>query len=158
MKLSFRASPKYALALAAIFLCVSAGVVVLFTMGLKMYLGDLYAQRSVLASAAQTKIDYLNKAISMAYYQDPYYLTLANNYMSEANQAAINNTNVNAVSDDLGLAIQAGRQRRGPLRGVGRAHPRQSDVLRQYPRRGRRGGAATAGRRRPHGHALRRPP
>lgn len=110
LKLSFRASPKYALALAAIFLCVSAGVVVLFTMGLKMYLADVYAQRSILAAQPQDKIDYLNKAIGLAAYEDPYYLTLANNYMSQANQAAVSGQDMGTVSDYLSLAIQAGRQ------------------------------------------------
>ena len=110
LKLSFRASPKFALALAAIFLFVSAGVVVLFTMGLKMYLADIYARQAIDAASAQTKIDKLNQAIALAPYQDKYYLTLANVYMGEANQAALNGGNQTAVGSDLSQAIDNGKR------------------------------------------------
>lgn len=110
LKLSFRASPKYALALAAIFLCVSAGVVVLFTMGLKMYLADVYAKQSLAAGDTNAKIEKLNKAINLATYQDSYYLTLANNYMSLANDAAMSNKDVSSITDNLSKAIDSGKK------------------------------------------------
>lgn len=110
LKLSFRASPKYALALAAIFLCVSAGVVVLFTMGLKMYLADTYAKQSLTQTDVNAKIEYLNKSISLASYQDPYYLTIANDYMSLANEAALANKDVAAITDNLSKAIDSGKK------------------------------------------------
>lgn len=110
LKLSFRASPKFALALAAIFLCVSAGVVVLFTMGLKMFLADRYAKESLLASDLTVKIERLNKAIDLAPYQDVYYINNANNYMSLANQAATSNAGQTEVSNALSKAINMGKQ------------------------------------------------
>ena len=110
IKLSFRASPKYALALAAIFLGVSAGVVVMFTMGLKMYLADIYAKKSLLDSGLDAKISNLNKAISLAPYQDVYYLSLANNYMAQANQEAISNGSQQKIQDALSLAIDRGKR------------------------------------------------
>jgi tetratricopeptide (TPR) repeat protein len=110
LKLSFRASPKYALALAAIFLCVSAMVVVLFTMGLKMYLADIYAKRSLAETSIDAKVNDLNKAISLTAYQDPYYLSLANNYMALANQEALGGKDTNKIQNYLSLAIDSGKK------------------------------------------------
>jgi len=110
LKLSFRSSAKYALALAAIFLSVSAGVVVLFTMGLKMYLADKYAKDSLLASDLTVKIADLDKAISLAPYQDVYYINNANNYMSLANQAATSGKGQSEVSSYLSKAIDLGKK------------------------------------------------
>ncbi len=110
LKLSFRASPKYALALAAIFLFVSAGVVVVFTMGLKMYLADIYARKAVAAAKAQTKINYLNQAVILAPYQDNYYMALANNYMTLANQAALNRKDQTEIGANLSAAIENGKK------------------------------------------------
>lgn len=110
LKLSFRSTPKYALALAAIFLCVSAGVVVLFTMGLKMYLGDVHAREALQSSDIGEKIEYLNKAISFAPYQDIYYLNIANNYMALANQAAMSGKDQTIVGTNLSKAIESGKK------------------------------------------------
>lgn len=110
LSLSFRASAKYALALAAIFLCVSAGVVFLFTMGLKMYLGDVYARQSMSEKDVKGKIAKLEKAISLAPYQDSYYLNLANNYMALANQSALNQSDQASIVNNLNLAIKNGQK------------------------------------------------
>jgi tetratricopeptide (TPR) repeat protein len=109
LKLSFRASPKYALALAAIFLCVSAGVVVLFTMGLKMYMGDVLAKKSLTAATTEEKINYLSRSIILAPYQDAYYLSLANNYMALANQEALGGRDQQKIQDNLSIAIERGK-------------------------------------------------
>ena len=110
LRLSFRASAKYALALAAIFLCVSAGVVVVFTMGLKMYLGDIYARQSLVDPKIENKIEKLNKSITLAPYQDGYYISLANNYMALANKAALAGGDQANVAQYLGQAIESGKK------------------------------------------------
>ncbi len=110
LTLSFRTSPKYALALAAIFLCVSAGVVILFTMGLKLYLADVYVKEALDIDNINKKIENLNKAVQLASYQDNYYIDLANNYMALANKAAISNKDQTAVQNNLGLAIENGKK------------------------------------------------
>jgi tetratricopeptide (TPR) repeat protein len=110
LTLSFRASPKYALALAAIFLCVSAGVVILFTMGLKMYLADVYAKQAVLAPKSEEKIEKLEKAVGLASYQDTYYLNLANNYMAIANQGALSGKSQTDIGVSLSQAIESGKK------------------------------------------------
>ncbi|PLX28066.1 hypothetical protein C0583_02435 [Candidatus Parcubacteria bacterium] len=110
INLSFRAAPKYALALAAIFLSVSAGVVVLFTMGLKTYMADMYAKDALLTGQNAKKIELLNKSISLAPYQDKYYLSLANAYMAQANQAVIDGKDASTISSVLSQSIDSGKK------------------------------------------------
>jgi Flp pilus assembly protein TadD len=110
IKLSFRSSAKYALALSAIFLCVSAGVVILFTMGLKMYLADKYAKASLMAGDLNVKIQDLDKAIELAPYQDVYYINNANNYMALANQAVTSGKNQADINNILAKAIDLGKK------------------------------------------------
>ena len=109
LKLSFRASPKYALALAAIFLTVSAGVVILFTMGLKMYIADVYAKEAIATGDIDKKIEKLNKAINLSPYQDSYYINAASFYMAKANQLALSGSNQPEVSANLSQAIEYGK-------------------------------------------------
>jgi len=110
IKLSFRASAKYALALAAIFLFVSSGVVILFTMGLKMYMADAYAKESTLVADNNVKIEKLEKAIAMTPYQDAYYLSVASSYMALANQEATSGQDQSKIGDNLGKAIELGKK------------------------------------------------
>lgn len=110
LNLSFRASPKYALALAAIFLSLSAGVVILFTMGIKMYLADYYVRQSLLTADTNKKIEKLNKAIILAPYQDIYYINLANNHMALANQEAQSGRDQGVIERNLSLAIEKGKK------------------------------------------------
>ena len=110
LKLSFRSSAKYALALAAIFLGVSAGVVVLFTMGLKMYIADTIANRAVAAENLDTRVEMLNRATQLAPYQDSYFLTLANSYMALANREAMGGQDQTVLQNNLSLAIDSGRR------------------------------------------------
>jgi len=106
--LSFRASPKYALALAAIFLSVSAGVVILFTMGIKMYWADVYAKNAMASSDIDQKIEILSRAIQLSPYQDTYYMNLANTYMAKANQLALGGDQQAEVGINLNKAIVQG--------------------------------------------------
>lgn len=110
LSLSFRSSAKYALSLAAIFLSVSACVVVLFTMGVKMYMADVYAQRSVFTAEQDKKLEYLEKAISLAPYQDSYYMVVANSYMGLANQAANTGKDQATIAQYLSASINKGKK------------------------------------------------
>ncbi len=110
LNLSFRASPKFALALAAIFLTLSAGVVILFTMGIKMYLADAYVMQSLKTDDLAQKIDKLNKAIVLAPYQDIYYINLANTYMTAANREASGGRDQSVIENALSAAIDTGRK------------------------------------------------
>ena len=110
LKLSFRSSPKYALALAAVFLCVSAGVIVLFTMGLKMYLADVYAKKSLAIEGANGKIVELRKAVALFPFEDSYYMDLASNYMIIANQEVAGGGDQAKIENSLGQAIEMGKK------------------------------------------------
>ncbi|MFA4833442.1 MAG: tetratricopeptide repeat protein [Patescibacteria group bacterium] len=110
LKLSFRSSPKYALALAAIFLCVSAGVVVLFTMGMKMYLADAHAKKSLAIEDANGKIVELRKAVTLFPYEDSYYMELASNYMILANQEVSGGGDQVKIENNLSQAIEMGKK------------------------------------------------
>ncbi|MBU2081530.1 hypothetical protein KJ962_02345 [Patescibacteria group bacterium] len=110
ISLTFRASPKYALALAAIFLTISAGVVILFTMGIKTYLADVYAMKSIKTADLDQKINYLSKAVQLAPYRDIYYINLANNYMAKANQEATGGKNQSIMETALTSAIDNGKK------------------------------------------------
>jgi len=110
LNLSFRASPKYALALAAIFLTLSATVVILFTLGVKMYLADIYVMQSLKTADINQKIAKINKAIILAPYQDVYYINLANNYMALANQEANGGRDQAVIENSLSLAIDTGKK------------------------------------------------
>lgn len=110
LRLSFRASPKYSLALAAIVLCVSAGVVILFTMGVKMYLADIHIRKSMELANNSEKIIEINKAIQLAPYQDSYYLSAANSYMALANSAAREGADKEGVGANLSTAIEQGKK------------------------------------------------
>ena len=110
LKLSFRSSAKYALALSAIFLTVSAGVVVLFTMGLKMYLADVHASQAMSAGDVNGKIKELDRAIELAPYRDIYYINAANNYMALANQEALGSKDQTKIQQNLALAIERGKK------------------------------------------------
>jgi len=110
LSLSFRTSPKYALALAAIFLTLSAAVVILFTLGVKMYLADFYVNQSLKTADLNQKISKINQAIVLAPYQDIYYMTLANNYMALANQEAQGGKNQTIIENGLSLAIEKGKK------------------------------------------------
>ncbi|MFH1661603.1 MAG: tetratricopeptide repeat protein, partial [Candidatus Falkowbacteria bacterium] len=108
INLSLKASPKYALALSAIFLSVSAGVVILFTMGGKMYLADIYVKDSLLSEDVDEKILKLQEAVVLAPYQDVYYTKLANNYIILANQKASEGDE--NFSEYLKLAIDSAKK------------------------------------------------
>jgi len=110
LKLSFRASAKYALALSAIFLSVSAGVVILCTLGFKMYLADVYAKEAILDADIAKKIEKLEKAKNLFPYADAYHLNLANAYMAQANNLAINKEDNEKIANALSLAISSGKE------------------------------------------------
>lgn len=107
--LSFRASANYALALAAVFLSVSAGVVVLFILGAKMFVADVYASQAMRAADNDQKIVKLSQASLLAPYQDVYHIELSKSFMVKANQMVSDSNNQSQVAANLNAAIEAGK-------------------------------------------------
>jgi tetratricopeptide (TPR) repeat protein len=108
--LSFRAAPKYALALSAISLTVFAGVIVLFTVGFKTYVADVHAKAALMTDDNNVKVESLNKAIQLAPYQDKYFLSLANSYIALANQAVVDNKESSEINMKLSSSIENGKK------------------------------------------------
>ncbi|MBI4811906.1 hypothetical protein HY798_00420 [Candidatus Falkowbacteria bacterium] len=107
---SFRVSPKPALVLAGIFLGIGAGIVILFILGFKIYLADIYFARSLKAENVNQKIVMLNKAVSLAPYQDAYYANLANQYVVLVNQEAVQGKDQVKLLNYLNAAVVAGKK------------------------------------------------
>lgn len=108
--LSLRVSTKYALALATIFLTASAAVIVLFVMGAKLYLADIYAKKAMAETDSNKQIELLNKVINLAGYRDTYNLTMADAYMRLANQEMTGDKNQEIIRQSLDAAIKLGKK------------------------------------------------
>lgn len=89
LNLSFQASPKFALALAFIFMVVSAGVAFLFVFIGKVFVADIMAGRATrVATVSEDSALSLARAVQM-YPQEPQYrVGLGQIYVSLANQEA----------------------------------------------------------------------
>jgi len=90
LKLSLKASPKFALTLAFIFIIVSAGVAILFVYIGKAYLADIYAGKATRAAKVTEadSIKNLNKAVSLNSREGRYYSRIGQEYMVLANEEA----------------------------------------------------------------------
>ena len=91
LQLSFKAAPKFALALAFIFMVVSAGVAFLFVFMGKVFVADVYAGKAVRLSAAGPSRDSANlflRAITRYPQEGRYYTRLGQEYMALANREA----------------------------------------------------------------------
>ena len=90
-KLSFKASPKYALFLSFIFVLALCVVTVLFTYLGRIYLADVYYQKGLEKVAAKNyeqATAFFDRAIVLNKYRPIYYLALAQNYLAQSNLEA----------------------------------------------------------------------
>lgn len=110
LNLSFRATANYALALAAILLSVSAGMVVLFVIGLKIFMADVYMSQAIASAEADDKISKLTQAINLNPYEDAYYLGLSRGYLALADSLAQTDKDQALVAANLNLAIESGKK------------------------------------------------
>lgn len=88
LQLSFKASPKFALALAFIFMVVSAGVAFLFVFMGKVFVADTYAGKAARLSVSESSVDTAKLLVSaiQSYPQEGrYYTRLGQEYMALAN-------------------------------------------------------------------------
>lgn len=102
---SFQASARHSLPIAFFFIFISATAIVMFAMGVKVFLADYNAAQSIKIDSIEEKIEKLNRAIELAPYRDAYYLGLANNYIVLAGKIA-EQSGLNAdVAKNINLAI-----------------------------------------------------
>lgn len=91
LKLSLKASPKFALTLAFIFIIVSAGVATLFVYIGKAFVADIYAGSAIREKTIteESSIKSLTKAITLNGKEGRYYSRVGQEYMVLANQEAV---------------------------------------------------------------------
>lgn len=118
LNLSFKAAPKFALALAFIFMVVSAGVAFVFVFMGKVFIADLTAGQAVrLASTAPSRdaAVLLAQAIQRYPQEGRYFTRLGQEYIALANVEAGKNEkdrDVNTVATYVRQAVVAGEQGR----------------------------------------------
>lgn len=107
IKLSFKASPKYALLLSFTFVIALSAVTILFTYLGRIYLADIYHQKGLEKSQTQKYEEaslYFAQAIKLNKYQPLYPLSLAQNYLVQANLEAAKGSEANLENIRLLIA------------------------------------------------------
>ena len=118
LNLSFKAAPTFALALAFIFMVVSAGVAFVFVFMGKVFIADMTAGKAVrLASAAPSQDASILLARAIGWYpqEGRYFTRLGQEYISLANMEAGKpeaERDVNMVANYVRQAVMAGEQGR----------------------------------------------
>lgn len=118
LQLSLKAAPKFALALAFIFMVVSAGVAFLFVFMGKVFVADISAGKAVRLSVNQSSPDAANlllRSIQSYPQEGRYYTRLGQEYMALANMEAgkvEKDRDVNAVAFYVREAVAAGEKGR----------------------------------------------
>jgi len=115
LNLSLKASPKYALTLAFVFMVVSAGVAYLFVFIGKIYAADLYAGSALRQTqvSQEGSIAKLIQAINLNGKEGRYYTRLGQEYMVLANNEIVKDEkarDINAVQGYLNNSIMAANQ------------------------------------------------
>ena len=114
LSLSLKASPKFALTLAFIFMVVSAGVVYLFVFMGKVFLADIYAGRDARATQVSEdgSIRNLIRAVGLYPREGRYYSRLAQEYLFLANQEALSggkNPDITKIQNYLNGAMASAK-------------------------------------------------
>lgn len=118
LNLSFKAAPKFALALAFIFMVVSAGVAFVFVFMGKIFIADMTAGEAVRMSATAPNRDsvvLLSQAIQRYPQEGRYFTRLGQEYMALANVEAgktEKERDVNTVATYVRQAVVSGEQGR----------------------------------------------
>ena len=115
LNLSLKASPKFALALAFVFMVVSAGVAFLFVYLGKVYAADISAKMAAknVSTAPDAALKDMGRAISLNPREAQYYVQLGQYYMALANQEAMkgqDSRDVNKIQNYLNRSIAVTNQ------------------------------------------------
>lgn len=111
-ELSFRATPKFALALAFVFMVVSAGVAFIFVFMGKVFMADVSAGRAArMPASVEESIPKYVKAIQLYPQEGRYYTRIAQEYMAIANAEGGKNADerdVNKIAFTVREAVASG--------------------------------------------------
>lgn len=115
LSLSLKASPKFALALAFVFMVVSAGVAFLFVFLGKVYIADVYAGSAnrTIGADQEMAVSKMGRAIGFYGKEGKYYAQLGQYYMIMANNEAMKGEkerDVSKIQQLLNYSIAATRQ------------------------------------------------
>lgn len=114
LNLSLKASPKYALAFAFVFMVISASVVFLLVFMGKMYAADIYVGLANKEKEVNEKtVNYVATAISLYGKESRYYLQSAQMYMILANNEILKggpNPDVSKVQDYFNRSVKIARE------------------------------------------------
>ena len=111
INLSLKASPKFALALAFIFMVITASVIFLFVFIGKAYTADIYAGLSGRSKEiSENSLNRMLRAINLYEKEPRYYTQLAQYYLVMANKEALkgNDADSNTITFYLNEAIKSG--------------------------------------------------
>lgn len=111
LKLSLKASPKYALALAFIFMVICAGVTFAFVFLGKIYIADIYAGQALRENkiSENGSINKLKKAIELYPKEARYFSRIGQEYMFLANQEVLKpeqEKDINIIRGYINSAIE----------------------------------------------------
>src|SRR6185369_15943325 len=118
LNLSLKAAPKFALALAFIFMVVSAGIAFIFVFMGKVFIADMGAGKAVRVAEAGPNVEatqLLTNSIERYPQEGRYYTRLGQEYMTLANAEAAkpeNTRDVNTLAVYVRQAVAAGEQGR----------------------------------------------
>ncbi len=115
INLSLKASPKFALALAFVFMVVSAGIAFFFVYLGKVYASDIYAKRAaaLVATDPDRALNDLSQSVTLNPLESKYYVQLGQYYMALANQEALkdqNSRDINKIQQYLNNSIAVTNQ------------------------------------------------
>ncbi len=113
--LSLKASPKFALALAFVFMAISAGVAFLFVFLGKIYAADVLAKKSAenISQNPDAALNYLGRAINLNRWESNYYIQLGQYYMALVNDEVAkgeNSRDINKIQEYLNYSIATTNQ------------------------------------------------
>lgn len=114
VNLSLKASPKFALTLAFIFIVISSGVAALFVYIGKIYVADFYAGASLReADVSENSIKNMLRAINLNDKEGRYYSRTSQEFIVMANREAMkanDEQNINLIKDSINSSIAYGKE------------------------------------------------
>jgi len=113
--LTLKASPKFALAFAFVFMVICVGATFFFVYLGKIYIADIYMQKAKnnIAQDSLRAIDYLGKAINLNSREAQYFTQIGEYYMALANQEAMkgeDSRDISMIQKYLNASIAAANQ------------------------------------------------
>jgi len=113
INLSLKASPKFALTLAFLFIIISSGVAALFVYIGKAYVADIYAGNGLRSfDVSEKSVTNIMKAINLNNREGRYYSRASQEFMAIANKEALKSAdeqNIDLIKDNINKSLSYGK-------------------------------------------------